>query len=133
MNKLHRRGSFANSRGHTLHRAVTHVARSEYSGLTRLEPERITLKRPVTRQVTVSIQSREVGAGKDEPVIVSFDYLRQPLRMRQCADENEQGIRGQCFFLSTHRVEYRDCFKSVVAVHFDNGSSQTNLDVFGRL
>ena len=133
MNELHGRCALTDTCGNPFHRTVSHITRSKYSRLAGLQPKWITLKRPITRDMTVALMSRKVRTGKNESMLIGIHDFRDPFGVRQRSDEDKERIRWESLLLSTDCVEHSDRFKSLVAMRLDNGSSQTHVDVFYRL
>src|SRR4051794_17362979 len=84
--------------GNTLHGAEAHVAAREDARHARLEQVRVALELPLTRR-------RGLGAGEDEATLrIDRDLGRQPVRLRVCADEDEEPARLQSRLLAAVAV-----------------------------
>ena len=67
---------------------MAHVTNRENAGNVGFEQERISIQCPSLWALPVTYKVR---AGQQEPAFIPFDDIRQPVRARQCSDEDEHG------------------------------------------
>src|SRR5258705_2441196 len=123
MNKLHCGGAFTHSGSHSLYGAMPHIASDEYSRLARLKPEWITFQCPAPRPMALATASLQIGAGKNESMIVSLYYLGEPFRVWQRTDEYEECVGWNSFFFALRGVVDRDRLESFVSMGLDDRGS----------
>src|SRR3954469_22475036 len=110
MHEPDRHRALADSRSNPLDRARVDVADGEDPGAARLEEEG-----PV-RSEAVEAPLLDVAAGEHEAVLVHPDEAAQPVRVRRCADEDEERLRGNLRLLARAWVFEHESLEPVLAL-----------------
>src|SRR5689334_14042672 len=97
MNELHRRCALSNSGCHAFDGTMTHISGHKNSRLAGFQPERIAIKCPAT--VPITLASQKIRPGNYESVIIQLDDIFEPVGVWQRANENEQRVSRNFFFL----------------------------------
>ncbi len=103
MNELHGHRSFTDSGSHPFYGAVTHIAHGEDAGDIGLQQERITIKCPSLRVLSVA---QKVGTSQQETTLVPLNHAAQPIRLRQRSNENKHGICRHALYLAGIGAEH---------------------------
>ena len=107
MDELSGHRSLADAGGDALDGAVPHISCGEDTGDAGLKEERIAVKRPARRRLSLVHQ---VGAGENEAFLVAIHSTFQPACMRLRANEDEQRGRRERLFLVRFVIDDRDAF-----------------------
>src|SRR6266498_1704539 len=97
MDELHSHRAFSNARRHALHRAMPHITNRKYSRNIGLQKKRISIKTPTLGTISGAY---EIWPRKNEPALVAFDHIPQPVSLWQSTNENKDGVRGNALDLT---------------------------------
>src|SRR6266496_2637536 len=92
----------------------------------RLQEPWITVHLPSSRSLPIAHQ---VGAGENEPALISFDDIRKPLCVWGRSDHDEQRIGWYFVVLVACSALDGYCFQMIFTVRLYNGRVEFDLDV----
>src|SRR5713226_119842 len=108
MDELHRHRSFTDSGSHPFYRTVADIANGKDAGNIGLKQERISVERPSLRALAVTYKVRP---GQQETALVPLDDTRQPIRPRQCSNEDKHRTRRNALNLVGVGTKHRNLFQ----------------------
>src|ERR1041384_3592642 len=90
----------------------------------------ITIELPTVRPLAIA---GEVRAGIDEAALITLDNVRKPICIWRCSDHDEQRIRRHFVDLVRFGTVNGNGFEMILAVRFDDGGIELDLNVWRRL
>src|SRR4051812_37388677 len=126
MHERDRNRSLADARRYTFDGAVPHVADDKDAGNVRFQKAGLAIELPSVRPLAVA---RELRAGIDKTELITFDNVRQPLRIWRCPDHDEQRVSGNLVYLVRFGAMYRNRFEMIVAMRLNDRRVVFNLNV----
>jgi len=121
VNELDRDRSLSHGGSDALDRSVPDVTGRKDTWDAGFERERPSFQRPF---------GREIVAGEQEPVGVSCDVRRQPLRLRTGADQDEQGVGRDRFVFAGCVFVQHELLQMAVSSPADHCRAGTDVDVW---
>src|SRR6185295_20200992 len=82
--------AFANARGDSLDRTMSHIADYKDTRHVGFQKPRIPVHRPSLGPLTIGHQ---VAAGKNKPTLITFYDIRKPPGVRRSTDHDEHRVR----------------------------------------
>src|SRR5262249_25514508 len=107
-----------------LHRVESHITRREQPGYGRLQRERDACQRPAGAVFAVE----QIAAGDDEAVLVTRDFITQPVRAWRGPDVHEEPVGVDVFLRAGGAIGEREALEVVGTSARDDLGLQAYLD-----
>src|SRR5215212_403042 len=117
MHERDRNRSLTHTRCYTLDGAVPNVTHDKDARNICFQKSWLTIQLPAVWPLAVM---RKLWAGIDKAPLITFDNVRQPVRVRRCSDHDEQRVGGNCIHLAGGRAVNGNGLEMFVTVRLNN-------------